>query len=163
VSRILEKPINSHPWAAPWLLFTPLYKTEGSLMMTATEDTLVVDNYSALSQAKRQLHFQRRYELTKDETLDTERLEQTAQRLAHRLFEEIPDLQCAIGGGMIPMLEEVRLEHFVSLTPCDFAVSQVWRNNLGPSRLLVQSAFYAKGQLVTLATQDGVLAFEELL
>jgi hypothetical protein len=128
--------------------------------MITTQATRVLDHYSTLSQLKPQLHFQRSYVLTEDETLD---LEQTAQRLAHRLFEDIPELHAALEGGMIPILEELRLESFAPLTHCDQAVCQVWRDNLGPSRLLVQSAFYVNGQLVTLATQDGVLAFEELL
>ncbi len=88
---------------------------------------------------------------------------QTVSReLAKRLFETQKLLLDSLQGGLSVQLDDMTLEHFDLEGHFDKAVCTLTLANRGPARFALETQFFFHHSLVTTATQEGVLYFEEL-
>ena len=82
--------------------------------------------------------------------------------LSLAMFEQHAPLNEVLQAGMVPRVGDLSLEHFSLDGRFDRVVCRLWLNNPGPTRFLVTTHFSKAGKVVTVAAQDGVLAFEDL-
>jgi hypothetical protein len=82
--------------------------------------------------------------------------------LTKQLFKTEKMLRDSLRGGLSVKLEEPRLEHFDLEGRFDKAVCKLTLTNRGPARFLLETTFYLNDSLVTTATREGILYFEEL-
>jgi hypothetical protein len=84
------------------------------------------------------------------------------QDLTKHLFETQKVLYESLQGGLSVELSELTLEHFDLAGRFDRAVCNLHLANRGPARFLLETRFFLEASLVTLATQEGLLYFDEL-
>ncbi len=85
-----------------------------------------------------------------------------SESLTQQLFKSEKMLRDALRGGLSLQLEELRLEHFDLGGRFDKAVCTLTLTNRGPTRFSLETRFFLNQSLVTTATQEGILYFEEL-
>jgi hypothetical protein len=82
--------------------------------------------------------------------------------LTKQLFESERMLKNSLRGGLSVRFEELRLDHFDLEGRFDRAVCTLTLTHRGPARFLLETHFSLDGSLVTTATREGLLYFEEL-
>jgi hypothetical protein len=85
-----------------------------------------------------------------------------AENLTQQLFKSEKMLRDALRGGLSLQLEDLTLEHFDLGGRFDKAVCTLVLANRGETRFLLETRFSLNQSLVTTATQEGILYFEEL-
>jgi hypothetical protein len=84
------------------------------------------------------------------------------ENLTKQLFKSEKMLRDSLRGGLSVKLEELRLEHFDLEGRFDKAMCTLTLSNRGPARFLLETNFFLGDSLVTAATREGILYFEEL-
>lgn len=82
--------------------------------------------------------------------------------LTKQLLKTEKMLRDSLRGGLSVRFEELRLEHFDLEGRFDKVVCKLTLTNRGPARFLLETNFLRNNALVTTATREGVLYFEEL-
>jgi hypothetical protein len=85
-----------------------------------------------------------------------------SSHLTEQLFKTHKLLRDSLQGGLSVQLYEMRLEHFELGGRFDRAVCKLILTNRGPARFLLETHFFLKKTLVTTATGEGILYFDEL-
>jgi hypothetical protein len=82
--------------------------------------------------------------------------------LAKQLFKTEKMLRDSLRGGLSVKLEELTLEHFDLEGRFDKVLCKLTLTNRGPARFVLETTFFFNNTLVTVATREGILYFEEL-
>jgi hypothetical protein len=82
--------------------------------------------------------------------------------LAKQLFKTEKILRDSLRGGLSVNFEDLKLEHYDLEGRFDKAVCTLTLTHRGPSRFLLETTFFLGDSLITAATREGVLYFEEL-
>jgi hypothetical protein len=84
------------------------------------------------------------------------------ETLTKQVFESEKILKNSLRGGLSVRFEELRLEHYDLEGRFDKAICTLTLTHRGPSRFLLETHFSFGDSLVTTATREGILYFEEL-
>jgi hypothetical protein len=84
------------------------------------------------------------------------------ETLTKKLFESEQILKNALRGGLSVRFEEMSLEHFDLEGKFDKAVCTLTLSNRGPARFSLETQFFLNHSVITVATREGILYFEEL-
>jgi hypothetical protein len=82
--------------------------------------------------------------------------------LTKKLFKTQKMLHDSLQGGLSVQWCEMTLEHFDLGGRFDHAICKLSLTNRGPTRFLLETRFFLTQSLVTIATQEGILYFDEL-
>jgi hypothetical protein len=85
-----------------------------------------------------------------------------AEQLAQQLFNTEKMLRDSLRGGLSVQFEELKLEHFDLGGRFDRVICTLTLTNRGPARFLLETRFFLSQSLVTTATQESILYFDEL-
>jgi hypothetical protein len=85
-----------------------------------------------------------------------------SERLTRQLFESEKILKNSLRGGLSVRFEDLKLEHYDLEGRFDKAICTLTLTHRGPSRFLLETHFSFGDSLVTTATREGILYFEEL-